>query len=92
MPFITEEIWQALPHSGDYLMLQQWPQHRAELDFPEEEKAMELIMDAIRGVRARRAEMNVPPPKRRSSPSPPWSGPSLSRGFPSSSAWPTPAM
>ncbi len=61
MPFITEEIWQALPHSGDYLMLQQWPQHRAELDFPEEEKAMELIMDAIRGVRARRAEMNVPP-------------------------------
>ena len=36
MPYITEEIWQALPHSGDYLMLQQWPQHRAELDFPEE--------------------------------------------------------
>ncbi|MFQ7854648.1 MAG: valine--tRNA ligase [Flavonifractor plautii] len=64
MPFITEEIWQALPHSGDYLMLQQWPQHRAELDFPEEEKVMELIMDAIRGVRARRAEMNVPPSKK----------------------------
>lgn len=64
MPFITEEIWQALPHSGDYLMLQQWPQHRAELDFPEEEKAMELIMDAIRGVRVRRAEMNVPPSKK----------------------------
>ena len=64
MPFITEEIWQALPHSGDYLMLLQWPQHRAELDFPEEEKAMELIMDAIRGVRARRAEMNVPPSKK----------------------------
>ena len=64
MPFITEEIWQALPHSGDYLMLQQWPQHRAELAFPEEEKAMELIMDAIRGVRARRAEMNVPPSKK----------------------------
>ena len=64
MPFITEEIWQALPHSGDYLMLQQWPQHRAELDFPEEEKARELIMDAIRGVRARRAEMNVPPSKK----------------------------
>ena len=64
MPFITEEIWQALPHSGDYLMLQQWPQHRAELDFPEEQKAMELIMDAIRGVRARRAEMNVPPSKK----------------------------
>ncbi|OUQ82026.1 valine--tRNA ligase [Flavonifractor sp. An10] len=64
MPFITEEIWQALPHQGDYLMLQQWPEHRAGLDFPQEEKAMELIMDAIRGVRARRAEMNVPPSRK----------------------------
>ena len=64
MPFITEEIWQALPHEGDYLMLQQWPEHRAGLDFPQEEKAMELIMDAIRGVRARRAEMNVPPSRK----------------------------
>ena len=64
MPFITEEIWQALPHQGDYLMLQQWPEHHANLDFPEEEKAMELIMDAIRAVRARRAEMNVPPSKK----------------------------
>ena len=64
MPFITEEIWQALPHSGDYLMLQQWPEHHATLDFPEEERAMELIMDAIRAVRTRRAEMNVPPSKK----------------------------
>ena len=64
MPFITEEIWQALPHEGDYLMLQQWPEHHANLDFPEEEKAMELIMDAIRAIRARRAEMNVPPSKK----------------------------
>ena len=64
MPFITEEIWQALPHQGDYLMLQQWPEHHANLDFPEEEKAMELIMDAIRAIRARRAEMNAPPSKK----------------------------
>ena len=64
MPFITEEIWQALPHQGDYLMLQQWPEHHVNLDFPEEEKAMELIMDAIRAIRARRAEMNVPPSKK----------------------------
>ncbi|WP_297234928.1 valine--tRNA ligase [uncultured Flavonifractor sp.] len=64
MPFITEEIWQALPHEGDYLMLQQWPEHHVSLDFPEEEKAMELIMDAIRAIRARRAEMNVPPSKK----------------------------
>lgn len=64
MPFITEEIWQALPHKGDYLMLQKWPEHHATLDFPEEEKAMELIMDAIGAVRTRRAEMNVPPSKK----------------------------
>ena len=64
MPYITEEIWQALPHEGDYLMLQKWPEHHVSLDFPEEEKAMEFIMDAIRAVRARRAEMNVPPSKK----------------------------
>ena len=64
MPFITEEIWQALPHEGDYLMLQQWPVADGTLDFPEEEKAMELIMDAIRAVRTRRSEMNVPPSKK----------------------------
>ena len=64
MPFLTEEIWQALPHEGDYLMLQKWPERRDDLDFPEEEKAMELIMDAIRAIRTRRSEMNVPPSKK----------------------------
>ena len=69
MPFITEEIWQALPHEdgvaeGGFLMLQSWPVAREVLDFPEEEKAMELIMDLIRAVRTRRSEMNVPPSKK----------------------------
>lgn len=64
MPFITEEIWQALPHEGDFLMLAQWPEYRADLSFPEEEQAMELIMDAIGAIRTRRAEMNVPPSKK----------------------------
>ena len=64
MPFITEEIWQALPHEGDFLMLSDWPQADPALSFPEEEKAMELIMDAIRAVRTRRSEMNVPPSKK----------------------------
>jgi len=64
MPFITEEIWQALPHEGDFLMLASWPVYKAELCFPEEEKATEMVMDAIRAVRSRRAEMNVPPSKR----------------------------
>ena len=64
MPFITEEIWQALPHEGEYLMLQKWPEYRAELSFPEEKRAMELVMEAISAVRTRRAEMNVPPSKK----------------------------
>ena len=64
MPFITEEIWQALPHEGDFLMLQQWPEYKEELNFAAEEKAMELVMDAIRAIRTRRAEMNVPPSKK----------------------------
>ena len=64
MPFITEEIWQALPHEGDFLMLQQWPEYRTEMEFSAEEKAMEVIMEAIRAVRTRRAEMNVPPSKK----------------------------
>ena len=64
MPFITEEIWQALPHEGDYLITAKWPEHRADLCFPEEERAMEIVMEAIGAVRTRRAEMNVPPSKR----------------------------
>ena len=64
MPFITEEIWQALPHEGDFLMLSDWPKADPALDFPEEEKAIGLIIDATRAVRARRSEMNVPPSKK----------------------------
>jgi valyl-tRNA synthetase len=45
-------------------MLQSWPEHKAELDFSAEEKAMEILMDAIRAVRTRRSEMNVPPSKK----------------------------
>ena len=64
MPFITEEIWQALPHEGDSLMVSAWPVYDAALSFPTEEKEMERIMEAIRGIRNRRAEMNVPPSKK----------------------------
>ena len=64
MPFITEEIWQALPHEGDYLIRAQWPVYRPEFDFWAEEQAMEAVKDAISAVRARRAEMNVPPSKK----------------------------
>ena len=64
MPFITEEIWQALPHEGDYLMLQQWPEYDAGFEFAAEETAMEKVMDAIKAIRARRSDMNVPPSKK----------------------------
>ncbi len=64
MPFITEEIWQALPHEGDFLMMQSWPVPNDALNYPEEEAAMELVIDAIKAIRSRRAEMNVPPSKK----------------------------
>ena len=64
MPFITEEIWQTLPHEGDSLMISQWPVYDESLSFAAEEKEMERIMEAIRGIRNRRAEMNVPPSKK----------------------------
>ncbi len=64
MPFITEEIWQTLPHEGDSLMISEWPVYDTALCYPEQEKEMERIMEAIRGIRNRRAEMNVPPSKK----------------------------
>ena len=64
MPFITEEIWQALPHTGETLMRAPWPVYDPARAFPAEEKEMERIMEAIRGIRNRRAEMNVPPSRR----------------------------
>ena len=64
MPFITEEIWQALPHEGEYLISAQWPEYQDALHFPEAETAMEAVKDAISAIRARRAEMNVPPSRK----------------------------
>ncbi len=64
MPFITEEIWLALPHDGDSIMISQWCKYQEELHFPVDEDAMEKVMTAIKAVRNRRAEMNVPPSKK----------------------------
>ena len=64
MPYITEEIWQALPHEGDVLMLEKYPVFDAALDYPEDETDFEMVMEAIRAVRARRSEMNVPPSRK----------------------------
>ncbi len=64
MPFITEEIWQAIPHEGKFLMLADWPKYDESLNFGAEAAHMESVMNAIRSIRNRRAEMNVPPSKK----------------------------
>ena len=64
MPFITETIWQALPHEGPSVMVSAWPEYKDELHFAAEEAQMESLMDAVRAIRNRRAEMNVPPSKK----------------------------
>ena len=64
MPFITEEIWQALPHEGDSIMVSQWPEFDGGIDFDAEEIEFEKIMAAVKAIRNRRAEMNVPPSKK----------------------------
>ena len=64
MPYITEEIFQALPHDGEAIMIQDYPTFKEELNFTADEANMEMVMDAIKAIRSRRAEMNVPPSKK----------------------------
>ena len=64
MPFITEEIWQHLPHDGESIMISKFPVFDENLCFEAEEKQTEMIMSAIVAIRNRRAEMNVPPSKK----------------------------
>ncbi len=64
MPFITEEIWQTLPHEGESIMISPWPKTDDALNYTAEEAQMERIMTAIKAVRNRRAEMNVAPSKK----------------------------
>ncbi|MFF2794746.1 valine--tRNA ligase [Lysinibacillus xylanilyticus] len=64
MPFITEEIWQHLPHEGESITVAAWPTVRADLHFAEEADNMKLLMDIIRSVRNIRAEVNTPMSKK----------------------------
>jgi valyl-tRNA synthetase len=64
MPFITEEIWQSLPHEGESIMVSEWPKEQEALRFDADEAKMDAVMAAIRTVRNRRSEMNVPPSKK----------------------------
>ena len=64
MPFITEEIFQAIPHEGEALIIAPFPKYDEALSFPKDEEGFERVMEVIRAVRSRRAEMNVPPSRK----------------------------
>ena len=64
MPFITEEIWQSLPHEGEALIVAQWPEFEESKCFPQAEEELRSVMELITAVRTRRSEMNVPPSKK----------------------------
>ena len=64
MPFITEEIYQAIPHSDESIMISKWVQFDESLSFTADEAEMERIMKAIRAIRNRRSEMNIPPSRK----------------------------
>ena len=64
MPFVTEEIWQSLPHEGEALIVAPWPEYEEGRAFPQAEAEMKKVMELITAVRTRRSEMNVPPSKK----------------------------
>ncbi|MBE6608209.1 MAG: valine--tRNA ligase [Ruminococcaceae bacterium] len=64
MPFITEEIWQSLPHTGESIMISDYPKYSEALDFSEDEERMASLIATIRAIRNLRSEMNVPPSKK----------------------------
>jgi len=64
MPFITEEIYSALPHEEESIMISAWPRYEDRLIFHAEEQDFERVIDAIRGIRNQRSQMNVPPSKK----------------------------
>ena len=64
MPFITEEIYQALPHTVDSIMISNYPTFSEDMVYEAEEADVNRIISTITAVRQRRAEMNVPPSKK----------------------------
>ncbi|NWL88911.1 MULTISPECIES: valine--tRNA ligase [unclassified Paenibacillus] len=64
MPYISEEIWQHLPHNGDTITLAEWPKYDPALEAPDAVQEMNLLIDIIRSVRNIRAEVNVPMSKK----------------------------
>jgi len=60
MPFVTEHLWQHLPHEGESIIISSWPKAQPQWDFTAEAGTMNIIMEAIKGIRNLRAESNVP--------------------------------
>ena len=66
MPFITEEIFCTMQSEEESIMISSWPVYREDRSFPEEEKSIETIKAAVRGIRNIRTEMNVAPGRKAS--------------------------
>ena len=64
MPFITEEIFCNVQNEEESIMISKWPEYKDEWNFEEDEKAVELIKEAVRGIRNTRTGMNVPPSRK----------------------------
>ena len=64
MPFITEEIFCNVQNEEESIMVSKWPEYKDEWNFEEDEKAVELIKEAVRGIRNTRTGMNVPPSRK----------------------------
>ncbi len=64
MPFITEEIYQSIPHTSESVMISAYPVYREDLDFPTDAADTERVIQAITAIRARRAEMNAQPARK----------------------------
>ena len=64
MPFITEEIFCTLQNSEESIMISKWPEYQEDRCFAAEEKDIEIIKEAVRGIRNVRTQMNVPPSRK----------------------------
>ena len=64
MPYITEEIWSHLPENSEALIISPWPVYNEKFNFEESERRIDYIMNAIKGIRNARQEMNVAPSRK----------------------------
>src|SRR3990167_3468847 len=61
MPFLTEEVWQGIPHEGDSIMVQKWPHVQKQMISKEAEREMSGIIEVVTAIRNMRADWNIEP-------------------------------